>query len=141
MASTTSAFPVQRRKKHLESRAYQLELFEYAKEHNVCVCDVWPSLWLSVLTSFSTSSPQVVIYLDTGSGKTFVSVLLIRHEHAVAAARHAAGTGPQPLAIFMAPTVALVEQQYSVLKNQLDLRVSRCVNADLRSTQCRLRDG
>lgn len=78
---------------------------------------------------------QVVVYLDTGSGKTFVSVLLIRHVYAELAEQ------PQPrapfLAVFMAPTVALVEQQFGVLKSQLDLRVARYqVHASLLAAHC-----
>jgi endoribonuclease Dicer len=68
---------------------------------------------------------QVIIYLDTGSGKTFVAVLLIKFLHGQAEARHRAAHGPRPLAVFMAPTVQLVEQQANVLKCQLDLRVSK----------------
>lgn len=66
----------------------------------------------------------MVVYLDTGSGKTFVSVLLIRHVYAEFTER--AQQRAPFLAVFMAPTVALVEQQFGVLKSQLDLRVSRC---------------
>lgn len=122
MASTTTAPPVKQGKRRLESRSYQLELFEYAKKHNVREQHV---MGITLLSTHTLPTAQVVIYLDTGSGKTFVSVLLIRHEHAAAAARAQAGKGPRPLTIFMAPTVALVEQQYGVLKTQLDLRISR----------------
>lgn len=116
MNEETKSLPLARRKAKLLGRAYQLELFELAKASNVREPRV-----RNVLVTLS----QVVVYLDTGSGKTFVSVLLIRHVYAKVAER------PEPhapfLAVFMAPTVALVEQQFGVLKSQLDLRVARCI--------------
>lgn len=90
---------------------------------------------------------QVIAFLDTGSGKTFVSVLLIRHclaqERSTAAAAAAADahmTPSQPapdltqlgsaggtkqagglrrVAVFLAPKVALVLQQAEVLRAHL----------------------
>jgi hypothetical protein len=99
----------------LTPRLYQLELVELAKKSNV------------------------VAYLDTGAGKTFISVLLLRHRQEAAACAHAAalaaGTPPPPpwKAIFLAPQVALVEQQAAVLARHLSARVCKLVGADIES--------
>lgn len=112
--------PHARRGVKLSGRAYQLELLELAKTNNVRIAPA------SVLTTRCAPplNTQVVVYLDTGSGKTFVAVLLIRHVFAVFT-QHAQRA--PFLAVFMAPTVALVEQQCGVLRNQLALRVARYI--------------
>ena len=50
--------------------------------------------------------PQVIAFLDTGSGKTFISVLLIRH--CVSVVRR--NPEDKRVAVFLAPKVALVMQ-------------------------------
>ncbi|XP_028968740.1 endoribonuclease Dicer [Galendromus occidentalis] len=91
-----------------QARSYQVELFEYAKKHNTIVC------------------------LGTGTGKTFISVLLIKYlEHQV--------TGPwldesgrTPVGkrtIFLAPNVPLVEQQSAVLACHMTVKVGTYVGS------------
>lgn len=118
----------------LAPRIYQLELLELAKQRNVGAgrCALWggsargpaaagaracKSAWLETLCSAPNTAPpllspsrppdcQVIAFLDTGAGKTFVAVLLIRHrmaearraaaEAASAAASAAAGGGAEP---------------------------------------------
>jgi endoribonuclease Dicer len=109
-------------------RLYQTELVDMAKEKNV------------------------VAYLDTGAGKTFIAVLLLRHRidaFRLATATTAtsrtrkncddAGNDPYPsaapatsslpatkpsfLAVFLAPRVSLVQQQAEVLARHLPARV------------------
>jgi endoribonuclease Dicer len=106
---------------NLTPRLYQLELVELAKKSNV------------------------VAYLDTGAGKTFISVLLLRHRQEAAAAAAAqtapstassASTPPPSLpwkAIFLAPQVALVQQQAAVLSRHLSASVVKLVGADIDS--------
>ena len=49
---------------------------------------------------------QVLAFLDTGSGKTFISVLLIRHRVSLVKQN----PEDRRLAVFLAPKVALVMQ-------------------------------
>ena len=96
-------------------RAYQLEIAQLAEKSNV------------------------VAYLDTGAGKTFISVLVLRHrqEMALAARDAAVAAGlPPPLpwkAIFLAPQVSLVEQQARVMARHLPARVKKLVGEDIKS--------
>jgi len=100
---------------NLTPRLYQLEIVELAKKSNV------------------------VAYLDTGAGKAFISILLLRHRQEAAAAAHAAALAaakppPPPWkAIFLAPQVALVEQQAAVLSRHLSARFRKVVGADIES--------
>ncbi|KAI0324399.1 P-loop containing nucleoside triphosphate hydrolase protein [Cubamyces sp. BRFM 1775] len=57
---------------------------------------------------------NLVIALDTGSGKTHISVLRMKHE-----AEH----NSQKVSWFIAPTVALVEQQFEVIKTAIPVSV------------------
>ncbi|KAH9889955.1 P-loop containing nucleoside triphosphate hydrolase protein [Cubamyces lactineus] len=57
---------------------------------------------------------NLVIALDTGSGKTHISVLRMKHE-----AEH----NSQKVSWFIAPTVALVEQQCEVIKTSIPVSV------------------
>jgi endoribonuclease Dicer len=98
---------------------YQLEIVELAKNSNI------------------------VAYLDTGSGKTFIAVCLLRHR--LDAYRVAWEKGPSPdltansrgttrkrwMAAFLAPQVALVEQQAAVLARHLPVRVGKFTGADI----------
>ncbi|KAL8861765.1 MAG: hypothetical protein Q9178_001966 [Gyalolechia marmorata] len=79
-------------------REYQLELFERAKQQNT------------------------IAVLDTGSGKTLIAVLLLRHildqelEDRLAGQKHR-------IAFFLVDSVTLVFQQYEFLKVNLDQRI------------------
>lgn len=76
-------------------REYQVELFERAKEKNI------------------------IAVLDTGSGKTLVAVLLLRHIFAQELEDRALGK-PNRISFFLVDSVTLVFQQHAVLKANLD---------------------
>ena len=59
---------------------------------------------------------NVIAALDTGSGKTFISTLLIKW----VAARN---TGGDKITVFLVPKVALVQQQGEFISKQTTLRV------------------
>ena len=91
-----------------QARSYQVELFEYAKKHNTIVC------------------------LGTGTGKTFISVLLVKHlEHEVAGPwlEDPNGTPVGKRTIFLAPNVPLVEQQSAVLAQHMTVKVGTYVGS------------
>ena len=99
------------RKAHLErARSYQIELFEAAKKRNTIVC------------------------LGTGTGKTYISVLLLKHlEHEISGpwidgAPATPGSGGKR-SIFLAPTIPLVEQQGAVLKQHLSVKIGIYIGA------------
>lgn len=77
-------------------REYQVELFEAARHENVIVC------------------------LGTGTGKTFIAVMLIREYDAAVRIPFEEG-GKRTF--FLVPTVPLVVQQQKAIKDQTDLRV------------------
>ncbi|KAL8968756.1 MAG: hypothetical protein Q9197_004707 [Variospora fuerteventurae] len=81
-----------------DPREYQLELFERAKKQNI------------------------IAVLDTGSGKTLIAVLLLRHIIDQELEDRAQGKKPRT-AFFLVDSVALVFQQYEVLKANLDQRI------------------
>ncbi|KAI1173067.1 RNase3 domain-containing protein [Nemania sp. FL0916] len=70
----------------MHARAYQVEMFELSLKQNI------------------------IVAMDTGSGKTHVAVLRIQAE---------LNKDSDKIAWFLAPTLALCEQQYRVLKSQL----------------------
>lgn len=74
-------------------RRYQEEIFARAQEGNI------------------------IAALDTGSGKTFISTMLMKW----IAARHA----DEKKIVFLVPKVALVEQQADFIARQTPLRVNR----------------
>ncbi|KAL8812553.1 MAG: hypothetical protein Q9200_000953 [Gallowayella weberi] len=76
-------------------REYQLELFERAKKQNT------------------------IAVLDTGSGKTLIAVLLLRHILDQELEDRSAGRKPR-VAFFLVDSVTLVFQQYEFLKVNLD---------------------
>ncbi|KAG9246055.1 dicer-like protein [Calycina marina] len=76
-------------------RAYQTELFDLAKEKNV------------------------IAVLDTGSGKTLIAVLLLRHVFAQELEDRARGKAKK-VSFFLVDSVTLVFQQHAVLKANLD---------------------
>lgn len=75
-------------------REYQTELFERAKEKNL------------------------IVVLPTGSGKTLISVMLLQHHVDQEVESRAIGN-PKKIAFFLVEKVALCEQQYGVLNNNL----------------------
>ncbi|XP_077537077.1 endoribonuclease Dicer-S-like isoform X2 [Haemaphysalis longicornis] len=77
-------------------REYQVELFEAARKENIIVC------------------------LGTGTGKTFIAVMLIREYDAAVRVPFEEG-GKRTF--FLVPTVPLVVQQQKAIKDQTDLRV------------------
>lgn len=79
-------------------RSYQLELAELAKSGNVLVC------------------------LDTGSGKTLISVLLLQHMHSHPTPSPAE---PHKVSFFLVNLVPLVHQQSSVIAGNSDLAVGK----------------
>lgn len=96
-------------RKITEPREYQLELFERAKDRNV------------------------IAVLDTGSGKTHISVLLLRHVLEAELEHRAKGRAPK-VAFFLVDSVALVMQQHSVLSENLAYKVEPlcgALNVDL----------
>ncbi|KFY13215.1 hypothetical protein V492_03412 [Pseudogymnoascus sp. VKM F-4246] len=81
-------------------REYQIELFERAKTRNT------------------------IAVLDTGSGKTLIAALLLRHVIDEELERRANG-GEKRIAFFLVDSVALVFQQYAVLKCNLNQKMEQ----------------
>ncbi|KFZ01512.1 hypothetical protein V500_00727 [Pseudogymnoascus sp. VKM F-4518 (FW-2643)] len=81
-------------------REYQIELFERAKTQNI------------------------IAVLDTGSGKTLIAALLLRHVIDEELERRANG-GDKRIAFFLVDSVALVFQQYAVLKCNLNQKMEQ----------------
>ncbi|KAJ5152375.1 hypothetical protein N7492_010670 [Penicillium capsulatum] len=89
---------------NLDPRAYQLELFERAKAQNI------------------------IAVLDTGSGKTLIAVLLLRHILQAELIDRAKGKAPRT-AFFLVASVTLVFQQTAFLRNNLDQEVGSIFGA------------
>ena len=83
-----------------DPREYQLELFERAKKENT------------------------IAVLDTGSGKTLIAVLLLKHVLEQELASRASGNSPR-IAFFLVDVVTLVYQQFAVLEHNLDQQIDR----------------
>ena len=81
-------------------RDYQVELFEKAKKQNV------------------------IAVLDTGSGKTLIAVLLLRHVLDQEFEDRASGKKPR-ISFFLVDCVTLVFQQFAVLECNLDQKIER----------------
>lgn len=86
-------------------REYQRELCERAKEQNT------------------------IAVLDTGSGKTLIAVMLIRHIIDQELESRAAGNEAR-ITFFLVASVTLVYQQYSVLTTNLDHAIARVCGSD-----------
>ncbi|KAI5479007.1 endoribonuclease Dicer [Pseudohyphozyma bogoriensis] len=69
---------------------------------------------------------NVVIRADTGSGKTLIAILLIRH----ITSTPVKASDPRKLIFFVVPSVPLVTQQANVLRQQTSLRVKQFIGAD-----------
>ncbi|TKX27681.1 dicer-like protein [Elsinoe australis] len=87
-----------------DPREYQLELFERAKQQNT------------------------IAVLDTGTGKTLIAVLLLRHIIEQELEDRLQGK-PHRIAFFLVPAVNLVFQQQAVLKNNLNFEIARVYGA------------
>ena len=87
-----------------DPRDYQLELFERAKSQNT------------------------IAVLDTGSGKTLIAVLLLRHIINQELEDRRSGRSPR-IAFFLVPSVNLVFQQFAVLEANLDHSIARVCGA------------
>ena len=83
-----------------DPRDYQVELFEKAKKHNI------------------------IAVLDTGSGKTLIAVLLLRHILDQELEDRAMGKKPR-ISFFLVDCVTLVFQQFAVLECNLDQKIER----------------
>ena len=84
----------------LDPREYQIELFERARASNT------------------------IAVLDTGSGKTLVAVLLLKHILQIELNKRANGRKPR-VAFFLVDSVTLVFQQSAVLRNNLDQKIGQ----------------
>ncbi|EOD48230.1 putative dicer-like protein 1 protein [Neofusicoccum parvum UCRNP2] len=87
-----------------DPREYQLELFERAKDENV------------------------IAVLDTGSGKTLIAVLLLKHTIDKELEDRASGKAPR-ISFFLVDSVTLVFQQFAVLETNIDQKVERFCGA------------
>ncbi|MCJ1312001.1 Dicer-like protein 1 [Agyrium rufum] len=83
-----------------DPREYQMELFERAKNENI------------------------IAVLDTGSGKTLIAVLLLRHILDKELEDRAAGKKPR-ISFFLVDSVTLVFQQFAVLECNLSQKLDR----------------
>ncbi|KAJ9253860.1 hypothetical protein DTO027B5_7245 [Paecilomyces variotii] len=82
-----------------DPREYQIELFERAKAQNT------------------------IAVLDTGSGKTLIAVLLLKHIIQQELVDRGMGNPPR-ISFFLVDSVALVFQQAAVLRNNIDQKVA-----------------
>ncbi|PGH14121.1 hypothetical protein AJ79_03238 [Helicocarpus griseus UAMH5409] len=87
-----------------DPREYQLELFEKAKTQNI------------------------IAVLDTGSGKTLIAVLLLKHIVQIELADRARGKPPR-ISCFLVDSVTLVYQQAAVLKANIDQNIDKFCGA------------
>lgn len=83
-----------------DAREYQIELFEKAKKQNT------------------------IAVLDTGSGKTLIAVLLLKHIIDVELEDRGMGKKPR-ISFFLVDCVTLVFQQFAVLESNLGHKVER----------------
>lgn len=83
-----------------DPRDYQVELFEKAKKQNI------------------------IAVLDTGSGKTLIAVLLLRHILDQELEDRLIGKKPR-ISFFLVDSVTLVFQQFAVLECNLDHKIER----------------
>ncbi|KAJ5636201.1 dicer-like protein 1 [Penicillium longicatenatum] len=88
----------------LNPRAYQIELFERAKTRNI------------------------IAVLDTGSGKTLIAVLLLKHMLQQELIDRSLDK-PHRVAIFLVDSVTLVFQQTAVLRNNLSQEIGHLYGA------------
>ncbi|GFF41577.1 dicer-like protein 1 [Aspergillus udagawae] len=88
----------------LDPREYQIELFERAKAQNT------------------------IAVLDTGSGKTLIAVLLLRHTILNELDNRADGK-PHRVSFFLVDSVTLAYQQAAVLRNNIDQNVAHFFGA------------
>jgi endoribonuclease Dicer len=63
---------------------------------------------------------NIILYLETGGGKTLIAVLLMK-----SLAHNLRLKGDKRIAVFLVPTVILVHQQADVIGIHTDLKVGR----------------
>lgn len=68
---------------------------------------------------------NIVAFLDTGAGKTFISVLLIKEMGAREREREKLKQGARKVIFFLVPKKVLVGQQAQVIRTHSDLEVSK----------------
>ncbi|KAM0750653.1 hypothetical protein T439DRAFT_347998 [Meredithblackwellia eburnea MCA 4105] len=88
----------------MHPRAYQSEVAEIARTRNI------------------------ICRMDTGTGKTFISIMLIRHISSLAV------VGERKLIVFLCPTTDLVRQQGKTIRSQTNLRVKDFIGSDTRTS-------
>ncbi|KAG9098281.1 Dicer-like protein 1 [Ceratobasidium sp. UAMH 11750] len=96
MANTAPSQAPSPAPEQLIPRLYQQEIFNHAVKHNV------------------------ICAMDTGSGKTLIAVMLLRH----IMAQQPTDANPKKVAVFLVASVPLVEQQADFLRSQLPLSVN-----------------
>ncbi|KAK1365543.1 Helicase ATP-binding domain-containing protein [Heracleum sosnowskyi] len=62
---------------------------------------------------------NTIVFLETGSGKTLISIMLLRSY------AHCLRKPSSLLAVFLVPTVVLVSQQAEVIETHTDLKVGK----------------
>ncbi|KAL5547660.1 hypothetical protein UlMin_002891 [Ulmus minor] len=95
-SESSSSAPLMEKDPRKIARRYQLELCKKAVEENI------------------------IVYLGTGCGKTHIAVLLIYE------LGHLIRKPQKNICVFLAPTVALVQQQASVIEESVDFKVGIC---------------
>lgn len=94
------------------------------------------NILLSYLMKQMACRRNIVAFLDTGAGKTFISVLLIKEIGAKEREREKKMQGSRKIIFFLVPKKVLVGQQGQVIRTHSDLEVSRhrgglcCVNLE-----------
>ncbi|KAK4705810.1 endoribonuclease Dicer, partial [Phenoliferia sp. Uapishka_3] len=106
-------------------RNYQLEAMEAAKDQSVPFTA--PSR-AYMLTEISSGNSNTILRMDTGTGKTLVAIMLIRH---ITSTPVPSGE-PRKLVVFLAPTADLVRQQAKKIEGQTRLRVKSFIGDDSR---------
>ncbi|KAK3005994.1 hypothetical protein RJ639_017631, partial [Escallonia herrerae] len=78
---------------------------------------IWLSLSYQMELCRKALKENIIVYLETGSGKTHIAVCLIYEMS------HLIKKPEKNLCVFLAPTVALVEQQARVIQDSIDFKV------------------
>lgn len=122
----------------IKPRAYQVELLEMAKTNNVSrsprrdkgslqghrmlVSGTAHVLTSNPRTPLPPTRRQVIAFLDTGAGKTFIAVMLLQHRLTASLSTHQATAR----AVFLVPRVPLVFQVMSGLWTIVNFKSWRC---------------
>ncbi|GAA6061113.1 hypothetical protein JCM10212_006144 [Sporobolomyces blumeae] len=98
-----------------------------------------PQLWLDCISSYAGTrswvfqekaaakalSSNIIVRADTGTGKTFIAILLLKRLFALRPT-----CSDHTIAVFLTPTAALVDQQATAIEHSTTLRVKRFIGAD-----------